>query len=198
MGRYIREQCAREGVECRGHSHRPGPADLAGAPRHPRRKNLSAHLLSGQLRRQRARRRRHRPGLHRERRRRFWSPAPISPAPTPPPRSSRRCASPERPGAGSCSTSTSAPISGDLAGHRRGGGALHQVGRGDADPQRQVLPQCDLIVGTEEEHDDRPAGRRSARGSGIFVRAAARSTSGAQARADGLRRLPRRDSRDAG
>ena len=67
MGRFIREQCAREGVDVAGRPDRSGAADRARAARHPRRKDLPAHLLSRQLRRHRARRGRHRSGLHRKR-----------------------------------------------------------------------------------------------------------------------------------
>ena len=67
MGRFIREQCAREGVDVAGIRHRSGEAHLARPSRHPRRKDLPAYLLSRQLRRQRARRKRHRSGLYRKR-----------------------------------------------------------------------------------------------------------------------------------
>ncbi len=52
---------------CRRRSYRPASPDLAGHPRHSRRQDVSAHLLSRQLRRQRTRRGGHRRSLHRER-----------------------------------------------------------------------------------------------------------------------------------
>ena len=60
MGRFIREQCAREGVDVDGRPDRSGAPDRAGAARRPRRKDLPADLLPRELRRHRARRRRHR------------------------------------------------------------------------------------------------------------------------------------------
>ncbi len=63
MGRFIREQLVREGVDVRGRAYRSAAADLAGAAGRARRARLSADLLSRQLRRLRLGRKRHRRGI---------------------------------------------------------------------------------------------------------------------------------------
>ena len=55
MGRFIKEQCEREGVDVARHRHRPAAADGAGDPGHPRQGHLPAHLLPRELRRRGAR-----------------------------------------------------------------------------------------------------------------------------------------------
>ena len=54
MGRFIREQCAREGVDTERRRHRPAAADRPGDPGHPGQRHLPADLLSRELRRMRA------------------------------------------------------------------------------------------------------------------------------------------------
>ena len=66
MGRFIKEQCAREGVDVQRRRHRPAAADRTGDPGHPRQGHLPADLLSRELRRCGAERRRHRRGSHRQ------------------------------------------------------------------------------------------------------------------------------------
>ena len=65
MGRFIKEQMAREGVALDGIVDRPRAPDLARASLGRERQDLPAHLLSRQLRRHGARRGRHRRRLHR-------------------------------------------------------------------------------------------------------------------------------------
>ena len=60
MGRFIREQLRARGRRRLGRAHGPGPIDVSGRARDSRRQDVPAHLLSRQLRRQRARRKRHR------------------------------------------------------------------------------------------------------------------------------------------
>ena len=95
-----------------GRAHRPVAIDVSGRARDSRRQDVSADLLSRQLRRQRARRKRHRRSLSSRAPRRSSSPARISRAPTPPRR--RNSPSPMRrsTAAGSLSTSTIARTSG--------------------------------------------------------------------------------------
>ena len=139
MGRFIREQCAREGVDVEGVRDRSGPPHRARAARHPRRKDLPAHLLSRELRRQRARRRRHRSSLHRKRQGGAGE---------------RHAFRPRQHGRGA------AKGDGNRARRRtqgrvrhrlpaepvgacrpwRGRGALHQVGRGHEESQRHLSP----------------------------------------------------------
>ena len=82
-----------------------------------------------------------------------------------------------------------------LAGH--GAGEERYIKSGEVTKSlSDILPQCDLIVGTEEEMmiaggSRRPAGRAE---SGARRKP---GDAGAQARPDGLRRLPRRHSRFA-
>ena len=114
MGRFIREQLTREGVDTTRHRHRPRPAYRAGAARRRGRGRLADDLLPHRLRRHgalrgRYRRRLHRLGpRHRRHRHAFFATRPR-----------RRAAQghPPRPRAWrakSCSTSTIAPISGAL------------------------------------------------------------------------------------
>ena len=181
----------------RGRRRRPdrsGPAHLARAARHPRRKDLPAHLLSRQLRRQRARRKRHRSSLYRERqggageRHAFRA------------RQYRR-----RAAQGDAHRARRRPqgrvrhrLPAEPVGARRpwrGRGALHQVERGHEEPERHPA-----AMRSHRRHrrgdDDRRRRRRSARG----AESRARREPGdarAQARPDGLRRLPRRHPRFA-
>ena len=62
MGRFVREELERHGVETRGREDRRRAADRARHPRHPRQAHLPADLLPRELRRQRAHRGRHRRG----------------------------------------------------------------------------------------------------------------------------------------
>ena len=83
-----------------------------------------------------------------------------------------------------------------LAGHGAGEDRFIAVRRGDRSICRRCCRICDLIVGTEEEihiaggTDDTLAALRA-------IRALTPAHHRLQARADGLRRLPRRRSRDA-
>ena len=150
MGRFIREQCAREGVDVAGVRTDPDAADLAGAARHPRRQDLPADLLSRQLRRQRARRERHRRGLYRQRQgdrrhrhafrarqhRRRAEAAPFAFA--------------KKHGRKVAFDIDYRPNLWGLAGH--GAGEERYIKSDQVSAHLQpILPLCDLIVGTEEE-----------------------------------------------
>ena len=182
------------GRRCRGRSDRSGPPHRARAARHPRRKDLPADLLPRELRRRRARRERHRSALHRKRQggagdrhafraRQHGRRAAKGDAD----RARRRAQGRVR-----------HRLPAEPVGPRRpwrGRGALHQVGRGHEEPERHPA-----AMRSHRRHrrgdDDRRRRRRSARG----AESRARRKPGdarAQARPDGLRRLPRRHPRFA-
>ncbi len=64
MGRFIREELAKEGVDVARRENRSGAPDRAGSARHSRREAVPADLLPRRLRRHGALRRRHRRGFH--------------------------------------------------------------------------------------------------------------------------------------
>ena len=112
MGRFIREQLAREGVVDRRHRHRPGAADRAGAAGGRGRRRLADDLLPHRLRRHgavggRCRRGLHRLGArHRRHRHAFLAPQHRGRAAQGDPHRQGRTA------ARWCSTSTTGPTSG--------------------------------------------------------------------------------------
>ena len=114
MGRYVKEQMAREGVALDGIATDPGAPHLAGPALGRERQDLSADLLPRQLRRLRPRRRRHRRGLHRLLGFGAGDRHAFRQAATAMPPSARPCASPGSMAARSSSTSTTGPISGAL------------------------------------------------------------------------------------
>ena len=127
MGRFIREQLAREGVDTRGHHHRQGAADRAGAAGGRGRRRLADDLLSRRLRRHGAGEDDIDEALHRLGRARSSSPARIFRGPTPTPRSARRSASPRRTGGKVVFDIDYRPNLWGLAGHAAGLRALCEV-----------------------------------------------------------------------
>ena len=182
------------GRRCHGRPDRSGPPDRARAARHPRRKDLPAHLLSRELRRQRARRRRHRSSLHRKRQSGAGERHPFRAR-----QHGRRAAKGDADRARRRAQSrVRHRLPAEPMGPRRpwrGRGALHQVGRGHEEPQRHPA-----AMRSHRRHrrgdDDRGRSRRSARRAESRARRKP-SDAGAQARPDGLRRLPRRHPRFA-
>ena len=162
FGRFIREQLTREGVDVRGVATDPKRLTALAilGVRDPQ--HLPADLLPRGLRRRRARRERHRRSLHPQRRARSSSPARISPATNSAAaqRKAMRIATRRRP-----------------PGHLRHRLPPQSVGpcrpwRGEqryiASDQvsahlQAILPDCDLIVGTEEEVAHSRRHRRHAR-----------------------------------
>ena len=150
MGRFIREQCAREGVDVTRRQDRSGPADRAGAARLRDEKTFplifyrddcaDSALDEGDIDEafiaQRQGDPRHRHAFLASQHRRCAD--------------ERRCASRAPPGARSCSTSTTGRTSGGSPAMARATSAISSR----ATSRRacsDILPQCDLIVGTEEE-----------------------------------------------
>ena len=147
MGRFIREQCAREGVDVAGVRTDPvrltslvllGIRDEKTFPLIFYRENCADSALDeGDIDR-----------LYRKRQggageRHHFA------APTPPPRSVRRCGSPRRRAQGRLRHRLPPEPMG-LAGH--GAGEERYIKSGEVTKSlSDILPQCDLIVGTEEE-----------------------------------------------
>ena len=153
MGRYIREQLAREGVEVSVGPYRPGAADRAGHPRHSRPRAVPADLLPRELRR------------HGARGRTTSIPALIAVgrcgadqrhAPLAPSRVRRRDRKRRRPRARRRRAKVVfdidyRPVLWGLTGKDMGENRFVAACGALPTACRQVLPLCDLIVGTEEE-----------------------------------------------
>ena len=161
-----------------------------------RRAHLSADLLPRELRRHGARRGRHRSGLHRARRGAIvvtgthFSTANTDAAQ----RKAMRIAARGR-RARSCSTSTTGRTSGASPATARARSAT-SAPTGCRSICRPILPDCDLIVGTEEEIQI-AGGAEDALAALRNIRVAQRRDHRPEARADGLRRLSRCRSRTA-
>ena len=170
MGRFIREQLrARGRRRPRASRTDPAAADRAGAALGRGRGRLADDLLPHRLRRHGARRGRHRRGLHRLGQRRRRHRHAFLARPTPMPRSARRSASPRRTGGKVVFDIDYRPNLWGLAGHAAGYERYVEVRPRSRRKLQTVLPDCDLIVGTEEEMHDRRRRRRRC------SRAAARS-----------------------
>ena len=150
MGGFIREQLAREGVDDSRHHHRPGPADRAGAAGGRGRRRLADDLLSRRLRRHGAGRGRYRRALHRVGARRRGHRHAFLAAQHRRRRSGRRSRIAKASGGKVVFDIDYRPNLWGLAGHAAG---FERYVRSDrvSEQLRTVLPDCDLMVGTEEE-----------------------------------------------
>ena len=151
MGRYIREQCAREGVDVAGRSHRSAPPDLAGASwgcattRPSRSSSIATIALTARSMRATSTR----PSLRAPGR--SSSPARIFRDPRTQPRAEPgdRLGEETWPQGRLRRGLSAEPVGSGRAWRRRR--ALYQIGRSDGAFAEEFFPFCDLIVGTEEE-----------------------------------------------
>ena len=149
MGRYIREQCAREGVDVAGIHTDParltslvllGIRDEKTFPLIFYRDNCADSALDES----------DIDPAYIESASAIWSPAPISPAPTPPPRRLKAMRIARAAGRKIVFDIDFRPNLWGLAGH--GAGEERYIKSGEVTRSLSaILPQCDLIVGTEEE-----------------------------------------------